>query len=86
MDSVEPRFDFNNAHGRWLRGLALQHENRLEEAKAECLRAVECARLQGKHQEALQWEQDSRLRGDARFYTSLESLYINSIRLWLLFV
>lgn len=42
------RFDFNNAHARWLRGLALHHHfGRREEAKMECERAVECARMQG---------------------------------------
>ena len=43
-----PRFDFNNAHARWLRGLALQHHySKATEAEQECRRAVECARLQG---------------------------------------
>ena len=45
---VPSRFDFNNAHARWLRGLALHHHfGRREEAKMECERAVECARMQG---------------------------------------
>ena len=42
------RFDFNNAHARWLRGLSLQHHfARPLEAEQECRRAVECARMQG---------------------------------------
>ena len=51
------QFDFNNAHARWLRGLALQHGNKKSaEAQEECRRAVECARAQGKEAEAAQWE------------------------------
>ena len=42
------RFDFNNAHARWLRGLSLQHHfAKPLEAEQESRRAVECARMQG---------------------------------------
>eukprot|EP00913_Durusdinium_trenchii_P016747 g15741.t1 len=55
------QFDFNNAHARWLRGLALHHGfRRPKEAQDECARAVECARLQGKEAEANQWEAEVR--------------------------
>ncbi|CAJ1416266.1 unnamed protein product [Effrenium voratum] len=55
------QFDFNNAHARWLRGLALQHGNKKSaEAQEECRRAVECARAQGKEAEAAQWEAEVR--------------------------
>lgn len=51
------QFDFNNSHGRWLRGLALFHGmDRPEEAREEFLRAIDCAKRSARQDEADQWE------------------------------
>eukprot|EP00439_Symbiodinium_sp_Y106_P053833 s2107_g7.t1 len=52
------QFDFNNAHARWLRGLALKSMGKTKEAEEECRRAVDCARSQGKDAEAQQWDKE----------------------------
>ncbi|CAE7771186.1 MFSD6 [Symbiodinium sp. KB8] len=52
------QFDFNNAHARWLRGLALKSMGKTKEAEEECRRAVDCARSQGKDGEAQQWDKE----------------------------
>eukprot|EP00927_Polykrikos_kofoidii_P021949 TRINITY_DN20638_c0_g1_i1.p1 TRINITY_DN20638_c0_g1~~TRINITY_DN20638_c0_g1_i1.p1 ORF type:complete len:603 (+),score=132.68 TRINITY_DN20638_c0_g1_i1:27-1811(+) len=52
-------FDNKNCHARWLRALALMNGlGVVDEAQQEMKRAVDCARRQGKHGEADQWEAD----------------------------